>query len=118
MTRWAAGLTAVLAANALAKPVDVDLSVERAAYEAKARPRNIGLTLLGVSVAGYAGCGISAWYASSARTQLLLQQVPVDLGVRQDLVARGTAATAVSAVMMGMGIVLTAVAIYFLAVSF
>lgn len=118
MTKWVLGLTALLATSSFAKPVVVDLSAERAAYEAKARPRNTGLTLLGVSVAGYAGFGISSWFASSARAQLLLQQVPVDLARRQDLIASGTAATAMAAVMMGVGIVLTAVSIYFLAVSF
>ena len=118
MTKWVWGLTALLATSSFAKPVEVDLSAERAAYEAKARPRNVGLTLLGVSLASYAGCGISSWYASSARTQLLLQQVPVDLAHRQDLIARGTTSTALAAAMVGVGIVLSAVAIYFLAVSF
>ena len=118
MTKSAAGLTALLATSSFAKPVEVDLSSERAAYEAKARPRNIGLTLLGISLAGYTGCGISSWYASSARTQLLLQHVPVDLAQRQDLIAGGTAATALAATMVGVGIVLSALAIYFLAVSF
>lgn len=118
MTKWVAGLTALLATNSFPKPIEVDLSAERAAYEAKAGPRNIGLTLLGVSVAGFAGGGISAWYAGSARKQLLLQQVPIDLPQRQELITRGTTTTALAATMFGLGIALAALSAYFLAVSF
>lgn len=118
MTKWAAGLTALLATNSIAKPIEIDLSAERAAYEKKARPRNIGLTLLGVSVASLAGGGISTWYAGSARTQLLLQQVPVDLSERQDLIASGTTTTVLAATIIGLGIAIASLSVYFLAVSF
>jgi hypothetical protein len=118
MTKWAAALTALLATNSFAKPIEVDLSAERAEYEAKARPRNIALTLLGVSVASFGGGGISTWYAGSARTQLLLQQVPVDLSLRQELIASGTTTTVLAATMFGLGIALAALSVYFLVVSF
>lgn len=118
MTKWAAGLTALLATNSFAKPIEVDLSAERTAYEAKARPRNIGLTLLGVSVASFAGGGISSWFAGSARKQLLLQQVPIDLAQRQELITSGTTTTALAATMFGIGVALAALSAYFLVVSF
>jgi hypothetical protein len=118
MTKWAAGLTVLLATNSIAKPIEVDLSSERADYEKKARPRNIGLTLLGVSLASLASGGISTSYAGSARTQLLLQQVPIDLPQRQVLIASGTTTTVLAATMFGLGIALVSLSIYFLAVSF
>ena len=74
---------------ALARPVDIDLTVEKAVYERKAGPRKVAiaflvpaLTAVGVSVFGYA-------IAANARGALDAQQLPVDRAARVDLIAAG-----------------------------
>lgn len=108
----------LLATNSIAEPVAIDLSVERAEYEAKARPRNIGLTLLGAALISYGGVGAGFGYAANARALLLDQRLPIDLVQRQSLISGGQTANGLGVAAALLGIGLTIGAIYFLAVSF
>lgn len=104
--------------SAVAKPIEIDLTPERKEYEAKALPRNIGLSLLAgtlvlgvVSVYGYSS-------ASSSKTELLAQAVPVDLARRQELVASGQRSNAIGLGGALLGLSAAIGSAYFLAVSF
>ena len=101
-----------------AEPVKVDLSLEYREYSQRASNRNLGIGLLVTAglATGATALGFRATF--SARSDLLAQTLPIDIGARQSLVTQGKVGNIVGLIGAVVGLATGVGSLYFLKESF